>query len=392
MIQCIDMGIGRLYTTMYIVCIFMLFVDSMYPWYMWNNLIVRYITVVATFILSVCLILNNPYLFKRIKRHLVCAILLFICLIWIAIHEGGNLLSFLLKYVILISLLFLKTEYKIHALRFITKCFSCLLLFSLITYILFLFGIKCVSPSIYIYGIDQYVRLNYYTFVTSVGDLDYFRFASVFLEPGHLTMGVVPLIIANRFDLKNKYVMFLLIVELFTFSLAGYITLFVGYVLFNISFSRLKYLLIGIFVCGIAIWVLNNNGYSDMLDQFLWDRLEYSDGDIAGNNRTTSSFDAVYESVINSSNKWFGDSLIDVSIYGGISGYKKFIVQNGIVGVFLVFMVYVYYFISYKKYDLIVFTLILLMLLVQNSYPLWNCIIMVYILGVENLRFKNKFQ
>lgn len=42
-------------------------------------------------------------------------------------------------------------------------------------------------------------------------------------------MGIIPMIMANRFDLRNKYVIILIVAELFTFSLAGYITLFIGY-------------------------------------------------------------------------------------------------------------------------------------------------------------------
>lgn len=375
-----------LYTT-YVICVFILFVDSMFPWYMWNNP-GRYISLVLTFVVTISLKFNKPHYFLITKRHVIWAIFLFLSLIWITIHQDGNLFVALLRFIIWTCLLILKTEYKRDILRFITKWFACLLVFSLSTYILFLLGIILVSPVFSMFNTDQYMFWNYYTFVISVNEVDFFRFKSIFLEPGHLTMGLVPLIMANRFDLKNKYVMLLLVVELFTFSLAGYITLFVGYLLFNFSYSRLKYLLVGIFVFSGIIWILENNGYSEMLDRLIWRRLEYSDGDLAGNNRVTSSFETVYQTVINSSNKWVGDASIDITAYGGISGYKKLIVQNGIIGLLLAFGMYIYHLLSYRKYDLMVFTLILIMLLFQNAYPFWNCVVIMYILGVDNLKFK----
>ena len=76
-----------------------------------------------------------------------------------------------------------------------------------------------------------YTGNNYYLFVVD-HDIVYFpRFRSIFAEPGHLTMGIIPLLFANRFNLKNKFVVILLLIEIFTFSLAGFVLIFVSLLL-----------------------------------------------------------------------------------------------------------------------------------------------------------------
>lgn len=365
----------------YIIFVFLLFLDSMYPWYMWNNSL-RLITCFFTALLSIMLFVFDKNKIVLTNKKIGLIICLTGALVWHYVVSEGEML--ILFYVSWIILLLLKDEYKYDLLLFITKWFAILLLISLFFYIFFLFGFS-ISPSFIDYQ-GRYQTLNYYFFTLPIDQFDYFRFKSIFMEPGHLSMGLVPLIIANRFDLKNKYVLILLIVELFSFSLAGYITLFAGYLLVNFSFQHLKYLVIGAAFITVSLFVLERNGFSEMLDKFLWDRLEYKDGDIAGNNRTTVEFDMVYKSVMNSSDRWTGRSSVDLFAFGGNAGYKKYIVTDGIIGLILALVIYLYQFIVYRKYLIGVFTLILLLLLFQNAYPFWFAIMSMYILGTYNLR------
>lgn len=365
----------------YMLLVFLLFMDSMYPWYMWeNNLTI--ITSLLTAFFSVILFVfdKNKIALTDVKIGLVLCITA--ALLWHYIVSAG--LSLILYYVSWIVLILLKDEYKCKLLQFITKWFAVLLLISLLFYIAFLFGIS-TSPSFIEYQ-GRYPTLNYYFFTLPIDQFEFYRFKSIFMEPGHLTMGLVPLILANRFDLKNKYVLILFVVELFSFSLAGYITLFIGYLLMNFSFQRMKYLFIGAAFIAVSLFVLERNGFSEMLDNFLWDRLEYKDGNIAGNNRTSLEFDMVYKSVMNSTDKWTGRNDVDVLAFGGNSGYKKYIVTDGIIGLVLALAIYLYQFVVYKKYLVGVFTLILLLLLFQNAYPFWFAVMSMYILGTCNLK------
>lgn len=365
----------------YILLIFLLFMDSMYPWYMWENRLSTF-TVLLTSCFSILFVGISLNKFSLTNKKIGLIICLAFMFVWHLILIGG--VGSVFQFITWIVLLLLKDEFKDKLLSFITKWFAWLLLISLIFYIAFLVGFS-INPT-YIEYQGRYPTLNYIFFTLPIDQVDFFRFKSIFMEPGHLTMGLVPLIIANRFNLKNRYVLILFIAELFTFSLAGYITMLIGYILLNFSFQRLKYLVFGGILLVISLFVLENAGFSEMLDKFLWNRLEYHNGDIAGNNRTTAEFDMLYESVMNTSDKWTGRSGIDMLAYGGNSGYKKYIINEGLIGVLLALIVYSYQFFIYRKYEVGVLTLILLLLLFQNAYPMWFAVMSMYILGTANLK------
>lgn len=368
----------------YKICFLLMFMNSMFPWWMWNNSVNQIVLFVTVFIsILLCVTESKLFLLSRQKIGLISILLL--SFVW-HIYRNEGYLGVTFSFVSWIVLLSFRIEYKLDILRFTTKVFAYFLIASLIFYVLFLFGINFVEPSFMTFNADQYMIWNYYTFTLSANNLsDFQRFKSVFMEPGHLTMGLVPLIMANRFDLRNKYVVMLIIAELFTFSLAGYITMFVGYLMFNFSPKKIKYIFWGLLVLCILLFILERGGYSEMLDTFLWRRLEFVDGDIAGNNRVTAAFDNVYQGVMNTSDKWMGDSSIDETAYGGVSGYKKYIVMNGLIGLFIIFMLYTYQYFVYRKYDVMILTIILLLLLYQNTYPFWFCMISMYMIGTVNL-------
>lgn len=373
---------------LYTFCIFLMFLDAMYPWYMWENK-VRMVTTLFTLLVSVYMGLIESVRFRLTRKHLLWSFFLLSSLFWNMVGGDGGWKGYLVMFFIWMYLFSLEIENKRFILRFITKWTACLILISLIFYLLFFAGFVLIQPSIISFDGDQYVCFNYYTFLQNAKFVsDFFRFKSIFMEPGHMTMGVVPLIMANGFDMKNKYVRILVLCELFTLSLAGYISLVVGYLLFNLSLRGFKNILMGICALGVIIFLVDMAGFSEILDTAIFDRLVYKDGDIAGNNRVSAEFEKVYQSFIQTSKVWIGDSFIDVTIHGGVSGYKKYLVQNGIIGVILLFAVYGYNYLMCFKYKIGVFTLILFLLLFQNAYPYWFCMMCMYILGCDNLKSK----
>ena len=365
----------------YTLAVFLMFLNSMYPWYMWNNNLSQMtLLLTATFSILLMIFNQDKINIKYKDAGLYMLIVIFILLLFLS--SPG--MSFAFIFVTWVTLLSLRDEYKMHMLSFVTKGFAILLFVSLVFYVFFLFGIS-TTPTIVQYIDGRYVSFNYLFFIVRIDVVDFYRFQSIFMEPGHLTMGLVPLIMANRFDLRNKYVLLLFIVELFTFSLAGYITMLIGYLLFNFTFRRLKYIFVGFLFLCVAVLIFDKTGNSEVLDKFLWNRLEFSNGDISGNNRTTEEFNRVYEGVINSSYRWLGKNNVDIESFGGNSGYKKFIVTNGLIGLFAVLLLYGYNAVIYKRKDVMIFTFILLILLFQNSYPLWFSVFFVYITGSTNL-------
>lgn len=368
----------------------------MYPWFIWHyNAIPTYICL-FTSLLALFHIVVYPKELKRIsKKDFIVISIGFLALLWESQTRNvfGTLQLFAL-YIIVISLFTHEKDFLKDLLNFITKWFSILLAITLFAYILYLFGIVLISPTYIQFPDGRYFSLNYFFFLMPANVSEYFRFRSIFMEPGHLTMGLIPLIIANRFDLKNRYVLILFIVELFTFSLAGYIVMFICYFLLNFSLTTIKKilrLLIMMLFVITAIFIMDKSGNSEILDKYLWERLEYSNGTIAGNNRTSAEFDRIYENTIqNSYYFWTGNPYADVSAYGGISGYKKYVVQYGIIGIILSYSFYSMAGILYRKRELWIFSLALLLLLYQNAYPFWNCVIITYILGINSISKPNE--
>lgn len=373
----------------WMLSVFCVFINSMYPWFVWGNKLPIIICSFAFFI-SVCYLFLYRQTFVSFKK-LSFLLLLFLAMVWSSRNRNVNgVIEFLFLFGILASIVLFKDSLKDELLKYITKWFSVCVGVTLFVFVLFICGFSVVSPTYIQYVDGRYPSFNFYFFLISVNTIEsFFRFKSVFMEPGHLTMGLVPLIMANRFNVKNRYVLALVVVELFTFSLAGYITMFVGYLLFNLSFKRVKSLLGAVVFIVLSVWIIQLSGSSEILDRYLWNRLEYTDGTIAGNNRTTAEFDAVYNNVIhNSYLSLVGDDSVDIAAFGGISGYKKYIVTDGLIGVFFILVLYSYFYLAYKKKDVLIFTIVLLLLLYQNSYPFWGCIILMYILGCYHLKGK----
>ena len=378
---------SKLFTS-YSFLIFLLFVDSMYPWYMWENYVRQGTTLIGALV-SIYIGRKEACRFSITKPKILFCALFFFSFLWMMIGGNFGIRYAPFCYILVVYLILLKSDYKKSMLALITKLYAILLTVSLLSYIFSVMGWYSLNPSVIIFNEGQYECNNFYTFIVSTkGFESAFRFMSIFMEPGHMTMGTVPLIMANRFDLSNRYVMMLVICELFTLSLAGYITLFVGYVLYNATPSKLKHLFVGTAIVGLILFIISQTEYSVVLDQFIFQRLEYKDGDIAGNNRVTLNFEKVYQQFIKTTDVWFGTTLIDVNAFGGISGYKKYIVQHGLIGLILCLFVYTFQFFRFLKSDIGVLTLTLLLLLYQNAYPYWFCMIIAYILGTDNLKYK----
>ena len=367
--------------TAYKFVIFMLFLNSMHPWYIWTNQLFLITIGIGALCSIAILCLRNPFRLSKEDVGLFFILLIYSLFECLKSNINGIIQNIAL-FVVWWGLLSLNNEDRKEYINYITKWFSILLLISLFTYLLWLFDIWNIEPTEIEYKDVGYSASNYITFIIqNDGRLtNFFRFMSIFAEPGHMTMGIVPLIILNNFNLKNKYVLILFIAEIWSFSLAGMITLFIGYVLFNFNKHLIKGLAYLILACSGLVIMFESLGYGDVIEVFLWSRLEVNDdGNIAGNNRFTSQVDTEYNKLFNSIDFLCGKE-VDQNIIDGSAGYKVFIIQNGLVGLILAISIYSYYFLKYKTYRLFIVTVIYLLLLTHNSYHTWMCMLALYLL------------
>lgn len=196
-------------------------------------------------------------------------------------------------------------------------------------------------------------------------------------------MGTTILIIANKFNLKNPFVFILFLGNLISFSLASYLIMLFSWATLNFSIKKIHFLFLGILFIFAANFIMIQSGNENIIDRFIWERLEYSETKgIEGNNRTTYYYDAIYKTTISHFDTMllgYGATIEDSS--GGNAGYKRYIVENGLLGVIFVISFYFFAFFLQRKKDLFILSSSIMLLLLQDFYPTWSCVLISYILG-----------
>lgn len=361
----------------------------MYPWFVWDIKEIYFLFSGA--LISIIFYFQNKKLYSITKRKLLLSILLLLTIGCNVYHANTN--GAVGQLFLLISILFLintNDELKPEIFKFITNGMAILVGISLFFYILFLIGIPLPHSTLKVSNLG-YEGINYYIFSTNSNFTEYLRFRSIFAEPGHLSMGLIPLLYVNRLNLRNKSVLVLFIAELFTLSLAGYIILTISIVIY--SFSRSKSNLFSKIVLMFLIFLIFINmlgrmNKDNVINKAIIARLEYdsSKGTIAGYNRTNKYTNITYDNFVKSSDLLFGmDYKKYYSATYGDAGYKVYMMRYGLIGTILVILFYLTYALVYRKYEVWGLLLIIIMLLFQNGYPFWFTIVFSYVLGVSKL-------
>lgn len=382
----------------YKIIIFLLVLQSLNPWFLWNDYL-KYLISGIAFLASCYLYVTNK-INKKIKRNVITAALLFVLLIYLNIQFNFN--GILNKLISAITYFLLITgtsnEQKIEIWKFIQKCFAWILCISLIGWCFHLIGLD--TPSYYT-SFGHYEYYNHFLFLERVTSYTLVeRFSSVFLEPGHVGT-VLPLFLyINGYDLKEKYNIIFFIALLFTLSLAGYVLLIIGLFFNFILKSKLRVsALIGfvVIIAGITLVIKTYNGGDNILNNLIIMRLEMEDGKMAGDNRVSNYIQLKYEDVMNSSSRYMGIGTENVSKLTdgdehGNAGYKLFILSHGLTGLILVLLLYGYYSLAQSN-KLCCFTFYILYCIsfIQRSYPVWDIFLIILICGVPflNAQYNN---
>lgn len=364
-----------------------LFIHSMYPWFTfeYEN---AYLSLGALGITA--FVGLRTKIFQRNKSSIIVSILFLFLYLWLSKHSNifGSL-ELVIQWLILCYIVSLQYEYKIQLIDFITKWFAILMSISLVAYILFLSGVPFPGT---IVEYQQYFMDNHYFFLQK----EMFRFQSVFLEPGHMTMGLAPLLFINKYNLKNRYVLILFIAQMLSLSLAGYMMMMIGYsILFLFDKQSKKSKLISVLLSVILISsiasFMQNSFENNIFDDLIFRRMQFENGHFVGDNRSSIYLDRQFEDVVSSSDILTGRYFNAEMSEKGVAGYKKFIVQFGLIGCVLLILSFfstlkllVY---KYRRNAFLLVVMILLLLL-QNAYPTWWCIVIAMICGTAFMQNK----
>lgn len=358
----------------------MVFWGSMHPWFMWP---LRDLYVIpASLLMILAAMISNSTTKREIKPTrslfplLLYTVVLYYMLYATQVNATGMIVN-LFNIPIFYVLFCLKPAKLMSLGTAVSKCMACLLLPSIIAFLLFLVGFSLPSVNV-TYGEESlYSYTNYFFFMLDDRLLTaiFPRFSSVFLEPGHLGTATVLLLMTQCGKWKKWYNVVLLIATLLSFSLAAYILLVV--IIFLNMWMQKKHILkkmiavIALLATVTIITVTYNNG-NNILNDLIFMRMEVEDGEMSGDNRVTDDFKDEFDSFCTSSDLFLGRDM-DASISGN-SGYRVFIYEYGLVGLMLMTAFFIVI-LSQGKYKRAVtaVTIVSVLLFIVRAHMLWYC-------------------
>ena len=355
----------------------------MKPWFVWDNPAILYILIIF-FILT-----RLPFGRRINKKHCVLLILCFILYTVVDvphINDAKRFVEYIFRHFICTSLvILLLSEEKASLVKIFINFYAGVLLFSTIIYVLVILGMPIYSYQVsindpyYSWGFSNSLFL-----ILPITSFPFPRFQSIFLEPGHLGMISSLMLYMIRYNMRSWQGIIIFLSSLLSMSLAAYMLLFLGMVIYKLSFGNLlktiTFLLMILMTCTMAYNFFPNSYFS----QAILLRLEYDeDKGFKGNNRISEDFEYYYN------NKFYktehvllgigGDNISTISGEGGNSSYKVFIVQYGILGL-VVLSVFFFVIVWYSKSS---FVRGLLLLYVasfwQRPYALWEVELFLFI-------------
>ena len=322
------------------------FFGSLRAWFMWP-LGDLYVVPAAMFIVGAMLIarsMEQDTIFTRFDFVVpLMALMLFVFYERFSINSNIN--GYLVQ-VFIISLFYAIFRLDLKRLKqladFVSRTMGLLLAFSLAGHFLYIFGFPL--PGRDVQYDEFYSFTNYYLFLLDDRNLFFFfpRFNSYFLEPSHVGQACAFLLMTQRGKWRKWYNVVMITSIGFTFSVAAYVY-FVVIIFFNQWISKKNVagklsIVLVVIAIGVITTFTYNNG-NNLVHDLIMLRLEVDDGELAGDNRVTDNFMAIYENYLESSDVVFGRDFEIVEF--GNAGYRVFFYEHGIVGVLLAFLFYV---------------------------------------------------
>ena len=334
--------------------VFFLFLLSMELWLGWGGRKTFILSLFACGAFLTHKLCNIRFSFS--SRNIILVLLFYIAFLYKLNGGVAQIITQIPSQLIpIICIVCVADEYKDDILNYITKWYAQLMSVSLIVYILTILLPIHGLGSLEFYPDSGYpIYENYVFYVKSANYLmsSFPRFNGPFLEPGYVGMVGAFLLYTNYFNFKKKENQIILLSVFFSLSLAGWVLLFIGYMLNvfyrgRIALAKLI-LYIVLVVSFIQIGQHYNNG-NNIINERILSRLEYDEErGISGNNRNSDAITLlalemwsgdVGTLLFGYDNKYFLQ-FEDWELIG--SGFDKFLVHHGLLCVLLVLSFYFY--------------------------------------------------
>lgn len=342
---------------LYYIGILLVFLTSLSPWFLWSlyfyGQFVAFVPIVSAFLLSRTL--SRP-LFTR-KDYIYPIFTYILCVTVMDLLSGRNMNGFIgdaFNAVVFLSLFMLNLNDLVRLGNMLAKTMGLLLVPSILFYVLYLCGYSLPHYHI-VATLGHYSFENYRFFLLD----DRFatqiipRFHSVFLEPAHLAIVCVALLLAQVGRWERWYNIVIFLALIMSFSLAGYVLMVA--MLFGASWIKrqaiIRKILALLCVCAVVtiVSVFYNDG-ENLINNLIIQRLDVKDdGRLEGDNRVSESFEKVYDHFAQSDRFLFGEGYDKYERYsvGGNAGYRVFFYING----FISFIFLVVFYLTFSAYS-----------------------------------------
>lgn len=294
----------------------------------------------------------------------------------------------LASFLAIISIILLPIKEKLYFFNAITNCFIIILLISIPAWILYLIGIPLPHSNIIYHPNGFHEFYDYYFFRVSSKGFSFFpRFGSIFLEPGQMATPCAFLFFLNGANFNRKNLVLLTAIGL-SFSLIAYGLVSFGFLAYRFMSSSkykvLKILSSLVLVLGVSLYFSQDEVSDDPMSTMIVSRLEYDDEYIiSGNNRMSNEFRRKFDVFMQTDDKYWG---IHEQLEKGYnwtkssSGLLKFIVQRGLIGLFLLLLFFFILFWNKRCLATFLWLVILITAFVVRNLlqaPLWCSIAIV---------------
>lgn len=351
---------------------------SMSPWFFWDVTFGKGVLVVLYMVMGIPLMRrskDNNKLFAYVAIFLVFD---FFYAQFMLIPPRDAISKFL-NVLPLVCIPFYSLTYKKTFLRWLTRVYSSILAVSLVAFAMWMVGVN------FPYTISRHFNefyqpfTNYYLFVVQVDMRFFTRFSSVFVEAGYVGMVSAILLYVNGYSWKKWENVVMTIALIWSFSLAGYLLYICGILLHLLTqnngpmkfFRTLVCIIVGI----SAAFAVVNHLNGDILDDLILSRLEFdSSKGVSGNNRNTRNFNRRFNNLNESGELVFGVGTEEYNKgrYGfNNSSYKNFIVEQGYIGLILLWSAMFLYFRAYPSKRGRNFMILMALSFLQRPYMLW---------------------
>lgn len=287
------------------------------------------------FFISILVLLSNYRIIFRSTTLAFSA--LFLVLLYFSLFRGGSIYGSIYTVLSFSVPFFLYYESSLFQKELLKKTTTFFVLIFIPGTILYFISLLIDLPSLYKNG-----YYNYIFFVTTTKHS--IRYMSFFTEPGILGTITFLILLFNRFDFTNKKLFVILLNGVLSFSLFFYVAFPIAILLHNLTFLKKQLLVVTVFAI-----ILFLSSQKQLFHTLILERLEYADGNIAGNNRTSLTWDYYYNKFLNKNDQYLGKGADSISINmkgEGTASYQLFIYKYGYLGIVLI---YIYLFILMKS-------------------------------------------